>query len=118
MELLSMRVVCMTAIVVTLMTHVNGNGRDSGQQGPPTLPSYNCTYWEKVLNLPWREIRLPHTYDCTRFYECNDRVIIEKICAQRDQTRYDPFKKVCNWNYAVKCITYYDYVKIQEGFYG
>lgn len=97
---------------------LSDNGRDSGARGPPSLPSYNCTQWEKWLKIPWRDIKLPHAYDCTRFYECDDIVIIEKACAARATTRYDPFLKRCEWNYQTKCITFYDYSKIYEPLIG
>lgn len=86
------------------------NGRDQ----IPTLPSYNCTDWESWLGESWRIIRLPHAYDCTRFYECDDRKIIEKACADRYRTRFDPFTKKCEWNYKTKCNTFYDFSKICE----
>lgn len=106
-----MQIISIITFAAMLTAQVNCNGRDQ-QQGPPVLPSYNCTYWEKQLNVTWREIRLPHAYDCTRFYECDGGKIVEKICAARDQTRYDPFQKVCNWNYIIKCILFHEYIQI------
>ncbi|KAL7029412.1 hypothetical protein ACKWTF_006235 [Chironomus riparius] len=114
-----MKVLIILSASVLLMFHVIAdNGRDSGPRGTPTLPSFNCTVWEKWLNTTWREISLPHAYDCTKFYECNDIVIIEKTCADRYRTRYDPFSKRCDWNYKTKCFTFYDFSKVYESLVG
>ena len=113
-----MGILTIISSVILLVLHVSGNGRNMGHPGPPVLPSYNCTQWEKWLNTTWREISLPHAYDCTRFYECNDIVIIEKACADRYRTRFDPFTKKCDWNYKTKCFTFYDYSQIFEPLVG
>ncbi|CAG9802765.1 unnamed protein product [Chironomus riparius] len=109
-----MRTFLILSMALTCVIYSNANGR--GQI--PTLPSYNCTQWEKWLNKTWREISLPHAYDCTRFYECDDIKIIEKTCADRYRTRYDPFTKRCEWNYKTKCMTFYDYSKCFEAIEG
>lgn len=101
------------------------NGRDQIPHGPNT----NCTVLEKDWG-SWRDIRLPHVnsanltflmvfrnmfhfqaYDCTRFYECDDTVLIEKACADRYRTRYDPVQKRCEWNNLVACQNFNEYVE-------
>lgn len=81
------------------------NGRDRIPYGPVT----NCTVLEKEYGT-WRKIRLPHAFDCTRFYECDDTVLLEKVCADRYRTRYDPAQKRCEWNDLVPCINYKTYI--------
>lgn len=89
------------------------NGRLQNQKEP----NHNCTILEAQLKCPRSEIRLPHAFDCTRFYECDDKVLIEKQCADRKRTRYDPFHKICEWNHIVKCINYGDYNDIMHGYH-
>lgn len=84
------------------------NGR--GQY--PIAPVKNCTILQKELDVDWRNIRLPHEYDCTRFYECDDQKLIVKACADRYRTRYDPFTRRCEWNTKCKCIIYWEYLEI------
>jgi hypothetical protein len=90
---------------------LNRNGRNQH----PNEPNRNCTILEFELNLPWKEIRLPHVYDCTRFYECEEKILVEKQCSDRKRTRYDPFHKICEWNHIVKCINYGDYNELLHG---
>jgi Chitin binding Peritrophin-A domain len=100
--------VCILFLVLISAQLILGNGQGFGQ-GPPSLPSYNCADWEKWLKIPWRNISLPHAYDCTRFYECDDRKIIEKACADRYRTRYNYITRRCEWNWCTKCVTFYDF---------
>lgn len=87
----------------------------NGRLQHPTEPNHNCTILAKELKCPWREIRLPHAYDCTRFYECDDKVLVTKQCADPKRTRYDPFHKICEWNHIIKCINYGDYHDLMNG---
>jgi hypothetical protein len=85
---------------------------DNGRGQIPEGPDRNCSILEKQFGVSWKTIRLPHEYDCTRFYECDDQVLIEKACADRYRTRYDPFQKLCEWNSIIKCINYVEYLEI------
>lgn len=81
----------------------------NGRGQIPEAPNSNCTILEKEFGINRRDIRLPHEYDCTRFYECDDVILVEKHCADRYRTRYDPFYKICDWNAKTKCINYVEY---------
>lgn len=84
------------------------NGRGQIPEGPNT----NCMELEKQFGLARKLIRLPHEYDCTRFYECADKELVEKTCSDRYRTRYDPFQKRCDWNSKTKCLNYMEYLAI------
>lgn len=78
-------------------------------------PNSNCTVLEKEYKTTWKNIRLPHSDDCTKFYECDGPILIEKQCPAPESTRYDPFHKVCEFNKIVPCITYGYYSEIFNG---
>lgn len=99
------------AVVSSLLVaiaYVEGNGRGQIPEGP----NQNCSALEQQFGISRFAIRLPHAYDCTRFYECDDNVLIEKNCADRYRTRYDAFQKRCDWNEKTKCLNYQEFLVI------
>lgn len=93
------------------MVLVHGNGRDMGQGGKPLPPKVDCLSLAKTLNVPWQGITLPHELDCSRFYQCSDVGIVEKFCADRVNTRFDPKNNWCEWHIKVDCITFYPWLE-------
>lgn len=81
------------------------------------LTSRDCRDWRTWMNLTTRDnIRIPHESDCTRFYECQHGGLFKKKCDVRQI--YDPFRKVCEWDYKTNCTIFEDYSKEMEKIVG
>lgn len=85
------------------------------RSGIQTSPNPNCTILEQEYKISWQDIRLPHAYDCTKFYECDGPKLITKQCPDIFNTRYDPFHKVCEFNRITECINYGFYSELFNG---
>lgn len=99
-------------ILASLLCVASDIAARNGRGQIPDPPNSDCAVLEEQFGIKREDIRLPHEYDCTRFYECDDRTLIEKHCADRYQTRYDPFQKLCDWNSKTKCLNYAEYLEI------
>lgn len=78
-------------------------------------PKVNCVEMAKDIGVHWQTFSLPHVSDCTKFYQCSGSGdLVEMICADTKNTRFDPFRFRCEWNYDIECLTYFDFMKLNQ----
>lgn len=81
----------------------------------PGKPKVNCVDMAKELGVHWQTFSLPHVSDCTKFYGCSGSGdLVQMICADTENTRYDPFTRRCEWNSDIECITYTSFMNLQK----
>lgn len=77
------------------------------------LTSRDCRQWRSWMSMETNQmIQIPHESDCTRFYECQHGGLFKKKCDVRQV--YNPFDKMCEWDYKFECIRFEDYSRIME----
>lgn len=100
------------SIVLIIFNEANSCANDENEA---VKPKVNCIETALEIGVEWRTFSLPHVTDCTKFYGCSGSgELVEMICADTFNTRFDPFHHICEWNTAVECITYYDFLQLNK----
>lgn len=69
---------------------------------------------ENFKHLNYSQFLVPHSTDCRKFYECSDHGLIEMICADAKETRFNPWTNRCEWNSTIECITFDQFMEISN----